>query len=53
VVSIQVPPDYECEDLVVAACWATLEFNYGAGGAPTDTTSWQANILGDPVRLVE
>ncbi len=52
-VSVSVPTDYKCQDLVASACWARLEFNYGTGGAPTDTTSWQANIAGDPVRLVE
>jgi hypothetical protein len=30
-----------------------LEFYYGSGSSPADTTSWSASVEGDPVRLVE
>ena len=34
-------------------CWVRLEFYYGSGSNPSDTTSWQASVEGDPIRLVE
>ncbi len=52
-ISVVIPDGYSCADLVTTACWVRLEYNYGSGAVPTDTTSWVANIEGDPVRLVE
>jgi len=50
---LKVPADYSCDDLDPNACWVTLEYDYGTGAAPRDTTSWTATLGGDPVRLVE
>ena len=33
-------------------CWWKVSYDFG-GGTPTDRTTWRANILGDPVHLVE
>jgi hypothetical protein len=52
-ISVPVPPEYTCDDLDPASCWVMLEYSYGPKNQPSDTTSWQASIEGDPVRLVE
>lgn len=52
-ISVPIPPTYACNDVSPTGCWVRLEFNYGSGSTPNDTTSWTASIEGDPVRLVE
>ncbi len=34
-------------------CWVRLTYTYGSNNQPSDTTSWEASLEGDPVRLVE
>ena len=53
IIQIPIPPTYSCNDVPETGCWVRLEFFYGAGSSPLDTTSWMASIEGDPVRLVE
>ncbi len=52
-VSVPIPAGYSCNDLDPDDCWVRLQYAYGSGNQPTDTTSWVANIEGDPVRLVK
>jgi Flp pilus assembly protein TadG len=52
-ISVPIPATYACTDLSTTGCWVRLEFYYGSGSVPADTTSWTASIQGDPVRLVE
>jgi hypothetical protein len=52
-ISVPIPPTYTCNDASTTGCWLRLEFFYGSGSTPQDTTSWTASIDGDPVRLVE
>jgi hypothetical protein len=52
-VSVPIPTNYTCNDLDQTKCWVKLQYSYGAGNKPSDTTSWTANIEGDPVRLVK
>jgi hypothetical protein len=52
-ISVPVPATYACTDASPTGCWVRLEFYYGSGSTPMDTTSWTASIVGDPVRLVE
>ncbi|SDP26418.1 Flp pilus assembly protein TadG [Pedococcus dokdonensis] len=52
-VTVPIPSGYTCQDTSPTGCWLRLEFYYGPGSGPADTTSWTANVAGDPVRLVE
>ena len=52
-VTVPLPANYSCTDSSPTGCWLRLEFFYGTGSNPADTTSWTASIAGDPVRLVE
>jgi hypothetical protein len=50
---IPVPPGYTCDVSTALGCWVKLKFAYPAGTNVTDTTTWSAYILGEPVRLIE
>jgi Putative Flp pilus-assembly TadE/G-like len=50
-VTIQLPANYTCADNDPNGCWVTINYNF-AGGV-NDTTSWNAFLIGDPVRLVK
>ena len=52
-ISVPIPVSYTCDDSSATGCWVRLEFFYGSGSGPADTTSWQATVEGDPIRLVE
>jgi hypothetical protein len=52
-ISVPISSTYACNDLSATGCWVRLQFYYGPGSSPMDTTSWTASIEGDPVRLVE
>jgi hypothetical protein len=52
-IDVPIPSGYTCQDSSPTGCWLRLEFFYGSGSSPADTTSWTASIEGDPVRLVE
>lgn len=36
-----------------ADCWWKIKIHYSSGGTITDTTTWEAHIEGNPVKLVE
>ena len=46
-----IPNDYNCNPATLGGCWFQVEIKFT--GAVTDFTTWDANIGGDPVRLVE
>lgn len=50
---IPVPADYTCDYSNPYGCWWRLKVDFGGGVDVTDQTTWTAQILGDPVRLVE
>jgi len=51
VVDIPIPANYNCSDTDPFGCWVRVSFAYPSGGV-TDTTTWTANLKGDPVRLI-
>ena len=53
-VLVPIPSDYDCNEASFeTGCWLRVQMTFTGGAVPTDTTTWSANILGDPVRLVE
>ncbi len=52
-VSVPIPTGYTCNSSSSTGCWVRLQYAYGSGNQPSDTTSWTASIEGDPVRIVE
>lgn len=49
-ISVPIPANYTCAALSVGGCWYTVTLQYG--GNVSDTTTWDATIGGDPVRLI-
>ncbi len=50
-VQIPIPANYTCKDADPQGCWITITYLFA--GAVHDVTSWNASLLGDPVRLVQ
>lgn len=50
-VTIPIPASYTCDSSVPAGCWIKVRAPFA--GAVNDTTTWSADVVGDPVRLVE
>lgn len=48
---IPLPADYRCNSASQSDCWSTIGLTTEAD--QNDTTTWTAELLGDPVRLVE
>ncbi|HMC09496.1 MAG TPA: hypothetical protein VKL22_09285 [Actinomycetota bacterium] len=46
-----VPKTYTCNPQVASDCWATMSYTTTTG-ALNDTTTWTAEILGNPARLI-
>jgi Flp pilus assembly protein TadG len=49
---IPIPPDYTCNPLQLVNCWYRVQISF-ANGSVHDVTTWDAQIAGDPVRLIE
>ncbi|MFP3906303.1 MAG: pilus assembly protein TadG-related protein [Acidimicrobiales bacterium] len=50
-VEIPLPDGYSCDESNPFGCWIKVEAPFT--GHVNDTTTWSADIVGDPVRLVE
>jgi Flp pilus assembly protein TadG len=50
-ITVQVPGDYTCDYTSLGSCWFRARIDYKTS-TPTDTTTWDAFINGDSVRLV-
>jgi len=50
-VRVPIPSNYTCNDDDTQGCWLKIDYNFA--GAVHDVTSWNAFLLGDPVRLVQ
>lgn len=50
--TIPIPNDYLCAASSLGGCWYRVTMSF-PGAQVTDITTWDAEILGDPVRLIE
>lgn len=50
-IEIPLPDGYNCTETSPFGCWIKVEAPFA--GSVNDTTTWSADIVGDPVRLVE
>lgn len=50
-VRIPIPDTYTCDHADPFGCWTRIRFAYPA--AVQDTTTWTAQMTGDPVRIIE
>jgi Flp pilus assembly protein TadG len=52
-IQVPIPNDYSCADTVLTGCWFRVQVTFSSGTDVSDITTWDANINGDPVRLIE
>ncbi len=53
-IDITIPTSYACTTSTPTDCWFTMRYHTnGAGNSLADTTTWGAQLLGSPVRLVK
>jgi Flp pilus assembly protein TadG len=50
-INVPIPSNYACNDASPTGCW--FRINYLFSGTVNDTTSWAAQLEGDPVRIVK
>jgi Putative Flp pilus-assembly TadE/G-like len=51
-VQMAIPTNYTCDTSNPNNCWFKISIVF-TSGTPADTTTWSANILGDPVHLTQ
>ena len=51
-ITIPIPPDYNCDPTSLGNCWYRVTMSF-PGAAVNDITTWNARIVGDPIRLIE
>jgi hypothetical protein len=51
-ITIPIPSDYSCNYSSFGGCWYQVQIGFGTG-AVHDVTTWNATVVGDPVRLIK
>jgi hypothetical protein len=51
-ISVPIPSNYNCAYASASGCWFRVNVSFGTGTV-SDTTTWTASVVGDPVRLIE
>jgi Flp pilus assembly protein TadG len=51
-ITIPIPADYTCNFASLGGCWYRVNIGFGGGGVH-DVTTWDATVIGDPVRLIK
>ena len=51
-ITIPIPSDYTCSYNVSTGCWYRVAINFGSGTV-NDITTWDATVVGDPVRIIK
>lgn len=50
-ISVPIPSSYTCDEDELNGCWIKVHAPFA--GQVNDTTTWSADVVGDPVRLIE
>jgi Flp pilus assembly protein TadG len=50
---VPIPTNYTCNASSPSGCWIKLQVAYPSGTNVADTTTWEATLEGNPVRLVQ
>jgi hypothetical protein len=51
--TIPIPSDYNCNYASMGGCWYGVTVGFGSGKSVHDVTTWDAQVVGDPVRLIQ
>ena len=52
-IDVPIPQNYTCSVNSDTGCWVKIQAVYPSSATVTDATTWSAQILGNPIRLVE
>jgi Flp pilus assembly protein TadG len=52
-IDVPIPTTYTCSVNSEEGCWVKIQARYPSSATVTDATTWSAQILGNPIRLVE
>ena len=52
-IDVPIPQNYSCAVSSDLGCWVKIQAKYPSSATVTDATTWSAQILGNPIRLVE
>jgi hypothetical protein len=52
-IDVPIPQNYTCAANSDTGCWVKIQAVYPSSATVTDATTWSAQILGNPIRLVE
>ncbi len=51
-ITVPIPSDYTCNYNSFGGCWYRVQMTFGSGSVH-DVTTWNATVVGDPVRLIQ
>lgn len=51
-IEVPIPAGYTCNDGSAGGCWFRVQVSFGSGTV-TDVTTWNAEVVGEPVRLIQ
>jgi Flp pilus assembly protein TadG len=51
--TIPIPGDYNCNYSSMGGCWYSVTISFSGGTSVHDVTTWDAQVVGDPVRLIQ
>ncbi len=51
-ITIPIPADYSCNYAAMSGCWYQVTVSF-PGTSVNDFTTWDASVVGDPVRLID
>jgi Flp pilus assembly protein TadG len=51
--TIPIPGDYNCNYASMGGCWYKVTVSFASGVDVHDVTTWDAQVVGDPVRLIQ
>lgn len=52
-VTVPIPSDYNCNYASFGGCWYRVQITFQGASSVTDFTTWNATVVGDPVRLIQ
>jgi Flp pilus assembly protein TadG len=51
--TVPIPSDYNCNWASFGGCWYQVKITFNGATSVTDVTTWNATVVGDPIRLIQ
>jgi Flp pilus assembly protein TadG len=52
-ITVPIPSDYNCTWSSFGGCWYRVQITFNGATSVTDVTTWNATVVGDPIRLIK